>query len=299
MRAVGSVSISLGILNVPIKMYLSAKGEQVSFNMINPETGNRVKQLLVDADDVEVIEEADKTKNVNVNKGAKLLGRNDTVKGYEYEKGKYVHFTDEEVANMQAEKRDTLDLREFAPITEINPLHVEKTYYTAPDKSDRQYKLLQEVLGEKGLGAVGTWRARGKEHLVIIRSSEQGLLIHQMFYNSEVRAFENKCANVEIDDLEYASCEVIIDQFTKDKLDVSSYTDTFSEKVTEAVKFKLAGGEIKKPTKKVKAKRKTKADERAEIRAGFIKAGMPEDKLDALVEAAMKRKAARVKKKAS
>jgi len=297
MRAVGSVSISLGILNVPIKMYLSASSEHVSFKMINPETGNPVKQLLVDADDMTVDESGD-SKTVNVKKGAKMLSRTSTVKGYEYEKGKYVHFTEEEVANMQAEKRDTLDLKEFVPVGEINPLHIEKTFYTAPDKSDRQYKLLHEVLGERDLAAVGTWRARGKEHLVLIKSSAQGLLIHQMYYNSEVRAFDNKCADVEIDDLEYASCEIVIDQFTKDKLDVSSYTDTFNEKVTEAVKTKLAGGEIK-PAKKAKAKRKTKADERAEIRAGFIKAGMPEDKLDALVEAAMKRKAARVKKKAS
>ena len=155
-RATGSVVISFGMMNVGVKMYLSANGEQVGFNMINPKTGNRINQKLVDSVTKDEVQ------------------RGDTVKGYEYAKDKNVHFTDEEVENMQAEKRDTLDIKEFIPASDIDPLHVEKTHYTAPDKGfDKAYTLLYTALKESNRAAVGTLVSRGKEHLVVIRAYQQ------------------------------------------------------------------------------------------------------------------------------
>lgn len=259
-RAVARVVLTFGMVSVGIKLFLAAKSEQVSFNMINPETGNRVKQKLVDA-----VTEAE-------------VSRGDTLKGYEYQKGSFITFTDEEVANMAAEKRDTLDIKEFIPVTEIDPLHVEKTFYTGPDKGmDRQYQLLLQTLKNEGKAAVGTWVARGKEHLVTVRAYEHGLIVHQMYYDSEVRSFDNTCDNVTISPTELAMGKMLVDQFSTDTFDKSKYRDKFADKLAEAIDTKLAGGEI------TEAKSKAPSGMADSLRASLAAMGVPAARIDAMI----------------
>lgn len=260
-RSVARVVLTFGMVSVGIKLFLSASAEQVSFNMINPVTGNRVKQKLVDA----VTE--------------KEVNRGDTVKGYEYQKDKYITFTDEEVANMQAAKRDTLDVVEFVPVTEIDPLHVEKTYYTGPDKGmDRQYQLLYQTLKNEGKAAVGTYVARGKEHLVMVCAREHGLVIHQMYYNSEVRAFDDTCDKVALSPVELAMGKMLIAQFSKDTFDKSKYRDQFVDKLNKAVEIKLAGGAITEV--QVKTPTSSMADS---LRASLAAMGVPEAQINDMI----------------
>jgi DNA end-binding protein Ku len=222
-RSIAKVTITLGMFSVGIKLFLSASADRINFNMINTRTGNRVKQKLVDS-----ITEED-------------VCRGDTIKGYEYQKGKYLTFTDEEISNIQAEKRDTVDVVEFVPVSEIDPVHIEKTYYTGPDKGmDRQYQLLFQVLRNESKAAVGTWTARGKDHLVMIRAWEHGLIVHQMFYNSEVRPFENTCDDVTLSHAEITMGRILIEQFSNDKFDKSKYSDKFSEGLAHAVSIKVS-----------------------------------------------------------
>lgn len=260
-RSVARVVLTFGMVSVGIKLFLSASAEQVSFNMINPVTGNRVKQKLVDA----VTE--------------KEVNRGDTVKGYEYQKDKYITFTDEEVANMQAAKRDTLDVVEFVPVTEIDPLHVEKTYYTGPDKGmDRQYQLLYQTLKNEGKAAVGTYVARGKEHLVMVCAREHGLVIHQMYYLSEVRAFDDTCDKVALSPVELAMGKMLIAQFSKDTFDKSKYRDQFVDKLNKAVEIKLAGGAITEV--QVKTPTSSMADS---LRASLAAMGVPEAQINDMI----------------
>lgn len=272
-RSVASVVVSFGGYSVGVKLYLSADADQVSFNMINPKTGHRVKQVLVDEDDYDEETKAIKKAETEV------IPRNATLKGYEYAKGKYITFTDEEVANFAAEKRDTLDLVEFVPLSEINPLHVEKTLYSQPDKGmDKGYTILYETLKRHNKAAVGTWVSRGKEHLVMIRAYQHGLIVHQMFYDTEIRAFENNCKPYTPTAIELAMSKVMIDQFSKDSFDKSKYSDKFSEKVTAAVNTKLNGGQITAAT--VSVSTTGLADK---LRASLIAMGIPESQIDALV----------------
>jgi DNA end-binding protein Ku len=221
-RAVGRVVLSFGMAQIAIKLYKAAGAESVSFNMINPKTGNRLSQKLVDSVTLEEVL------------------RSDSVKGYEYAKDQYVVFTEEEVANMQAAKKDSLDIAEFIPTSEIDPLHIEQTYYTAPDKGmDKGYKFLYELLKAHDRAAVGTYVARGKEHLVAIRAYQHGLVMYQMFYDTEVRGFDNKCANVQISPVEMAMGKVLMDTLSKPTFDSSKYSDRFIEKLNAAVQVKI------------------------------------------------------------
>jgi len=207
---------------IAIKLYKAAGAESVSFNMINPKTGNRLSQKLVDSVTLEEVL------------------RSESLKGYEYAKDQYVVFTEEEVANMQAAKKDSLDIAEFIPTSEIDPLHIEQTYYTAPDKGMyKGYKFLYELLKAHDRAAVGTYVARGKEHLVAIRTYQHGLVMYQMFYDTEVRSFDNKCANVPISPVEMAMGKVLMDTLSKTTFDSSKYSDRFIEKLNAAVQVKI------------------------------------------------------------
>lgn len=260
-RSTARVVLTFGMVSVGIKLFLSASAEQVSFNMINPKTGNRVNQKLTDK---ETGEEVD---------------RGSTLKGYEYQKDKFLTFTDEEIANMQATKRDTLDIVEFVPLSEIDPLHVEKTYYTGPDKGmDRQYQLLYWTLKNEGKAAVGTLVSRGKEHLVTVRAYDHGLIIHQMFYNSEVRAFDDTCDKVTLSPVELAMGKLLVAQFSKDTFDKSKYRDGFIDKLNEAVQVKLAGGKI------TEAKTGSQTSSMAySLRASLTAMGISESQINAMI----------------
>ena len=264
-RSVAKVVISLGMTAVAVKLYLSAKSEGIEFNMLNPKTGNRVRQKLVDGVTGEEIK------------------RDETVKGYEYVKDSYVTFTDEEIANMQAAKRDTIDVTEFVSVSEIDPLHIEKTFYTGPDRGmDKGYHLLYETLRRENKAAIGTWISRGKEHLVTICAYQHGLVMHQMFYNTEVRAFDNTCASVQLSPVELAMSKLLVDQFTVPVFDGSKYSDKFMEKLNAAVNVKLSGGSIT-----ATAAKGISTNVAESLRASLLSIGVPEAKIDAMVAKAL------------
>lgn len=225
-RAISTVVVTLGMMNIGVKLFVSAKSENISFRQINPETKNPVGQKMFD-----------KVTDEEVQRG-------DLIKGYEYMKDQYVFFTDEEITNMAEDKRDSLDIQEFVPVSQINPIHIEKTYYTGPDKGmSKSYRLLYETLKSSKTAAVGTWVARGKEHLIILRAYEHGIIAHQMFYDSEVRAFDDTCDKIEISPVELAMGKMLVEKFTVPRFDKSKYSDKFIDRVTKAVEMKIADGD--------------------------------------------------------
>ena len=290
-RSISNVVVTFGLLQVGIKLYLSASTDKVSFNMINPKTGHRVRQVLVDEEDFD-----NKSKTV---KKAEVVSRSAVLSGYEYEKGKYITFTDEEIANMAAERKDTLDIIEYVPVSEINPLHIERTLYTAPDKGmDKAYILLYNALKDDNKAAVGTWVSRGREHIVMIRAYENGLIMHQMFYDYEVRPFELKCKPVTVSSLELALSKLLISQFSVDKFDKSRFKDSFMERLLKAVDTKLNGGSIDEVLAEV-----SDASVIESLRESLLTTGVAKEVLDDMitksgVENIVESKAKKARKKA-
>jgi DNA end-binding protein Ku len=129
----------------------------------------------------------------------------------------------------------------------VDFVHVEKSYYIGPDKGgDKAYVLLAESMKKKKVVAVGRWAARGKEQLVIVRPYEDGLILHQLFYANEVRAFSEieGPAKLSFTEKERDLALKLIDQLTSDAFEAEKYHDTYSDKVREAVEQKVAGQEI-------------------------------------------------------
>lgn len=229
-RAISSGTISFGLVAIPVKLYTSASSEQVRFNMLHDKCGSRLKQQYLCPVDNEVVE------------------REATVKGYEYSRGQFVRFTEEEIKALESERSSSLEITEFVPLATVDFVQVEKSYYLGPDKGgDKPYQLLGECMKKKGVVAVGRWAARGKEQLVLIRPYEKdGLVLHQLYYDNEVRDFGevDTGARFTFSDIERELAEKLIEQLTSEKFDAEKYQDTYEERVRAAVEKKVAGQEI-------------------------------------------------------
>jgi DNA end-binding protein Ku len=228
-RAISSATISFGLVAIPVKLFTATSSQQVSFNMLHPETKTRVQQQYITPATGEVV------------------SRSSLVKGYEYAKGQYVVFTEEELKGLEAEHSNSIDIVEFVPLASVDLLQVEKTYYLGPDKGgDKAYHLLTEAMQHTNKVAVGRWAARGKEQLVLLRPYKTGLLLHQMFYANEVRSFEevDTGATFQFKDVELNLAEKLIAELSVDAFHPDRYKDEYAARVLAAVDQKVAGEQV-------------------------------------------------------
>src|SRR5438094_8923154 len=171
-HSIGSGNISFGLVSIPVKMFTAASSEAVSFSQIHAKCGGRIKQQLLCPTCNEVVE------------------RRSLVKGYEFAKDQYVQFTEAELKALEGESSRMIDITEFVPLEQVDPIYFEKTYYLGPDKGgDKAYRLLTDAMAKTDRVALAKFVMRGKENLVLIRASKDGLMLHTMYYADEGRDF--------------------------------------------------------------------------------------------------------------
>lgn len=233
MRAAATSIITFGLVSIPVKLYVAASDESVSFNMLNAKTGNRVKQKLVDSVTGDELTQAD------------------TVKGYEYAKNQYVRFTPEELKALEPATSKTIDVQEFVPADSIESVAIESWYYLGPDKGgDKGYTLLAETMRVEEVVAVAQWSVRNKEHLVTIAPYGDGLALRVMFYAEEVRPFAevlDGLAKLTISEAERNLAVQLVQQLTSETFEAAKYTDAYAARVRQAADQKAAGGQITLP----------------------------------------------------
>jgi DNA end-binding protein Ku len=228
-RASGSGTISFGLVSIPFKLYTATSSQSVGFNQLHKKCGSRLKQQLICPVDNEIVQ------------------RTDIIKGYEYQKDKYVQFSDEELKKLEAERTDRIDIVEFVPAETVDFIYIEKTYYIGPDKGgDRAYKLLSDAMTRMDRIAVGRQGTRGKEQLVLIRPYQGGLVVHHVYYADEVRSFEevDRPAEVEFKPVEADLADKLIEQLSTEGFKPEQYHDEYRDRVLAAVDQKAAGQEI-------------------------------------------------------
>jgi DNA end-binding protein Ku len=229
-RAIASGTISFGLVSIPVKLFTAASSEQLRFNMLHSKCGGRLKQQMICPTDNEIVE------------------RESTVRGYEYARGQYVTFTEEELKALEAERSNSIEIVEFVPISSVDFVQVERSYYLGPDKGgDKAYRLLSQSMEEAEKVAVGRWGARGKEQLVLVRPyGDDGLILHQLFYANEVRAFDeiDTGATFSFSNAERGLAQKLIDQLSSEEFDPEKYSDSYRDRVQAAVDQKVAGQEI-------------------------------------------------------
>lgn len=228
-RSIASLTISFGLVAIPIKLYsATSSSERISFNLLRQRDGSRVKQQYV-----------------AVNDGA-LVERSEMTKGYEFAKGQYVMFTAEELKALEDTTTHTIDITQFVPLDSVDPVYFDGTYYLAPDKGGaKPYSLLATALKKAKQCAVGRWISRGKEHIVILRPMDDGLAMHQLHFQAEVRSIKDLgVESAPVSDAELKLANQLIDQLAAKRFEPSEYVDEHKARVEAAVQRKVEGKEV-------------------------------------------------------
>jgi len=228
-RSIASGTISFGLVSIPVRLYVAARSEQLSFNLLHQPCGTRIKQQL-------------HCPHCN-----RLVERSELVKGYEFTKDHYVTFTDDELKALEAEANRSIDIHEFVPLKAVDPIYFESVHYLGPDKgAEKAYHLLVEALRDTGKAALAQFVHHGKEHLVLIRALDGGLVLHSMYQADEVRPL----ADVEIGEGpkvragEVELARKLIDQLSTTAFEPERYRDEYRERLTQVVQQKVEGQEV-------------------------------------------------------
>ena len=228
-RSIASLTISFGLVSIPVKLYSATESDRaISFNLLHKTCGSRLKQqYLCIKEEIPV-------------------AREEMVKGYEFAKDQYVMFTPEEMKALEETGTHTAYITEFVPIESIDPVYFDKAYFLAPDKGGaKPYALLARALRESGRCALGRWAARGKQYIVMIRPIQDGLMMQQLLYATEVRSLKDiDVQKADVKDAELKLAQQLIDQQASDKFDPSAYTDEVRARIEAAVQKKVEGQEI-------------------------------------------------------
>jgi DNA end-binding protein Ku len=229
-RSIANATISFGLVSVPVNLYSSSESKtSVSFNMLHKKCGGRLKQQYIcPRDDNEVV------------------GRDETVKGYEFAKDQYVILSTEDLKAIEEKATGMIDVIEFVPLAKVDREYLEKVYYLGPDKgADRAYRLLAAALEDTGKAALGQYAARGQQHLVLLRPLNGVLVMEQLHYADEVRpTTEVTVPAGEVKPLELTLAKQLIEQTTNENFEPGKYKDTVRERILETIQRKVEGQDI-------------------------------------------------------
>jgi DNA end-binding protein Ku len=229
-RSIATGTISFGLVSIPVRLYPATQpSASISFNLLHGACGSRLKQQYVCA-----------------REGVKVE-RDEMVKGYEFAKDRYVTFTQEELRALDELATQTIDIAEFVPAAQVDPVYFDRAYYLGPDKGGgKAYRLLALALERAGKAALARYAARGKQYLVLIRPRDGRLVMQQLYYADEVRPADE----VPIDDAQPKDTEVqlalqLIEQTASDAFRPEQYEDAVKARVQAAIERKVEGQEIR------------------------------------------------------
>jgi len=238
MRAIWKGAISFGLVNIPIALYSATRSEELKFRLLRQKDLSPVNYKRV--------AEAD----------GKEVPWDQIVKGYEYEKGKFVVLKDEDFERVDIEATQTVDIVRFVDLKEVNPIFFHKPYYMEPQKGgDKAYVLLREALNASGKIAIAKVVIKTRQHLAAVKPQEKGLVLELMHFVTElIDVDEFKLpAKKEIGKKELQMAEALIDSMS-DKWKPEEYVDEYKEALEKVIEEKIEKGD----ERPVKAARKPK-----------------------------------------
>jgi len=228
LRPLRNAMISFGLVSIPVRFYTATKSEDIHFNLLHASCGTRVNrkwwcpyhEKIVDSDEL--------------------------IRGYAVTKNKYVTFSDEEMEALETDDNRALDITEFVDLAEIDPVFYEKAYFLGPAPGgDKTYKLLSTAMKKENKVAVARWVAGGKEHIVVIRPYEKGLILHTMYYADEVRDFNAiDIEDAPVREKEVQLAEMLINELTEKKFNPMAFKDEYRERLLDRIRYKARGKTI-------------------------------------------------------
>lgn len=258
MRSLWKGSISFGLVNIPVSLYPAARREELSFRLL------RSSDL----------------SPVNYKRVAQTDGRevpwDQIVKGYEYEKGKFVVLKDEDFRRVDIEATQTVDIMDFVQLSEVNPMYFQKPYFLVPEKGGAPaYALLHDVLSDTKKAGIAKVVIRTRQHLAAVKVQQEALVLEIMHFADElvdVKELNIPASKAPTKGRELSMAKALVDQMTE-KWDPERYTDDYSSALMALIKDKIAHGD-KATVAPKKARRETKViDLAAVLKESLTQAG--------------------------
>jgi DNA end-binding protein Ku len=167
--------LSFGLVSFPIRLAAAARPEPIHFHLLHRKDLSRVKEVMFCA------------------REDKPLDREEIVKGYEYEKDQYVVVDPEDLKKMAPPTATVMEILQFVRMEEIDPIFLETSYYVSPEEAvSRPYSLLLEAMKQTKYDALAKVAMHGREHIVVLRPGEHGIVLHTMYFVDELhKANEN------------------------------------------------------------------------------------------------------------
>jgi DNA end-binding protein Ku len=219
--------LTFGLVSFPVRLFSAARGETVSFNLLHKDDNSRIKQVTYClAED-------------------KAVPRSDLVKGYEYEKDQYVVIEEEDIKKVAPKTAKVMEILEFVKADQVDPIYLESSYYMAPDEGgDKPYALLFQAIRESKYYAVAKLAMHNREHIVILRPGDKGVVLHTMFYNDEIRQVEEFRTDTSVvNEKELALAKMLIEALIAD-FEPQKYKDTYRENLQRMIQAKLEGHKV-------------------------------------------------------
>ncbi len=232
MRSIWKGAISFGLVTIPVKLYSATEEKNVSFHQVHREDGGRIRYKRVCSVDGEEV------------------SYGDIAKGYELSSGETVILTDEDFADLPLSSSRTIDVLQFVPLEDVDPIYFAKSYYLEPEKTGtKPYVLLRDALEQSDKVAVVKVALRQREQLATLRVRDGVFVLETMLWPDEIRApeFGFLDEDIEVRPQELTMAGSLIDSLTAD-FDPSQYTDSYREALESVIAAKVEGQEVVQPT---------------------------------------------------
>jgi DNA end-binding protein Ku len=226
-RALWTGSISFGLVNVPVRLYSAISEHKLQFHFVHQKDDSPIGYQKI------------------CKKEDKPVPEKEIVKAFEYRKGKYVYMEDEDFEAARVEGYKTIDITDFVPYEQIDPIYFAHTYYVGPqDGAEKVYSLLVKAMEDSELAGIAKFVMRDRQYLGALRVREGTITLEQLYFSDEVRPVEEikpKRARVEKRELEMA--QQLIDSFSGD-WKPEQYEDTYRDALCEVIEAKRKGKEV-------------------------------------------------------
>jgi DNA end-binding protein Ku len=226
-RAIWSGTISFGLVNVPVRMYSAIAESDLHFHLVHEPDGGRIGYQKVCKAENEPVPD------------------DEIVKAYEVKEDELVILTDEDFDAAKSEGVKTIEISDFVPYEEIDPIYFERTYYLGPqDGAEKVYSLLRQAMEKTGLAGIGKYVMRDKQHLGCLRIREGVITLEKLFFHDEIRpAKEIAPKTTKVPEAELKMATALIGQF-KGSFEPERYEDTYRDALLKVIKAKQKGETI-------------------------------------------------------
>jgi DNA end-binding protein Ku len=246
--------ITFGLISIPVRLFRAARAERVSLRRLY-RSESRVPEIPARGRTREAAETAHfepdlaPVRQAAVRKETgEVLPEQSVVKGYEYEKNRFVALEPEELKSLAPQTSTAMEIAEFVKLSEIDPVYFETSYYVHPDEAgEKAYGLLYRAMSSTGLAAIAQFAMHTREHVVVLRPGRKGILGHTMFYENEVRADEEfRADTTTVSEKELKLAETLIHSLAG-PFEPASYRDTYRERLEAMLAKKVPGQPVEMP----------------------------------------------------